>query len=253
MEQTFETPGRLQLELRIPAGSIRIRAEETSQTQLSITRGTEPRGLPDRVRRRSSGRAPSDGRVPGTRQAVRLAGHRAACGADGAARYRRRLRHGLGRPGDHGADRLADVPQRLRRLPVRRRRGRGHRQGRRAATWPAPRSAAASRSTRRRATRASARIGGDVTGKSASGDVSLGTIGGSVRLATVSGDVEIGSVATGSASVRSVSGDVEIGVARGTRVYLDINSTSGDTVSELDMSDAASSAAAPTWSCRSAR
>ena len=37
--------------------------------------------------------------------------------------------------------------------------------------------------------------------------------------------------------MHSVSGDVEIAVARGTRVYLDISSTSGDTVSELDMSD----------------
>ena len=36
--------------------------------------------------------------------------------------------------------------------------------------------------------------------------------------------------------MRSVSGDVEIGVARGTRVYLDVSSTSGETVSELDMS-----------------
>ena len=50
----------------------------------------------------------------------------------------------------------------------------------------------------------------------------------------------MGSVAVGSTTVRSVSGDVEIGVARGTRVYLDIGSTTGDTVSELDMSDGAS-------------
>ena len=74
-------------------------------------------------------------------------------------------------------------------------------------------------------------------GKSASGDLSLGTVAGSVRLNTVSGDVRIGSVAAGSTSVHSVSGDVEIAVARGTRVYLDISSTTGDTVSELDMSD----------------
>ena len=80
-------------------------------------------------------------------------------------------------------------------------------------------------------------VGLDVGAKSASGDLSLGTVAGSVRLNTVSGDVQIGSVAVGSTSVHSVSGDVEIAVARGTRVYLDISSTTGDTVSELDMSD----------------
>ena len=68
--------------------------------------------------------------------------------------------------------------------------------------------------------------------------MTLGTVRGSVQLATVSGDVEIGSVASGSTTVRTVSGDVEVGVARGTRVYLDLGSTSGETVSELDMSEA---------------
>ena len=36
MEQTYDTPGGLQLEVRIPAGSIRVRAEETSQTHVTI-------------------------------------------------------------------------------------------------------------------------------------------------------------------------------------------------------------------------
>ncbi|MGH2595591.1 MAG: DUF4097 family beta strand repeat-containing protein, partial [Actinomycetota bacterium] len=78
---------------------------------------------------------------------------------------------------------------------------------------------------------------GDIVGKGVSGDVSLGTVGGSARLVTVSGDVEIGSVAVGSTSIHSVSGDIEIGVARGTRVYLDLHSTSGDTACDLDMTN----------------
>ena len=69
--------------------------------------------------------------------------------------------------------------------------------------------------------------------------MTLGTVRGSVQLTTVSGDVDIASVASGSTTVRTVSGDVEVGVARRTRVYLDLGSTSGDTVSELDMSEAA--------------
>ncbi|MGH2597445.1 MAG: DUF4097 family beta strand repeat-containing protein, partial [Actinomycetota bacterium] len=80
-------------------------------------------------------------------------------------------------------------------------------------------------------------VTGDVVARSASGDFSVGSVGGSLDVTTVSGDVSVASMQTGRGSVKAVSGDVEIGVARGTRVYLDLHSTSGETVSELDMSD----------------
>ena len=78
---------------------------------------------------------------------------------------------------------------------------------------------------------------GDIVARTASGDVSLGAVGGSVEVSTVSGDVSVGALRTGRASIKSVSGDVEIGISRGTRVYLDLGSTSGETVSELNMAD----------------
>jgi DUF4097 and DUF4098 domain-containing protein YvlB len=80
-------------------------------------------------------------------------------------------------------------------------------------------------------------VAGDVVGNSVSGDVSVGALGGSLQVSNVSGDVDVASIGTGDANLRAVSGDIEVGVPRGTKVYLDLSSTSGDTVCELDMTD----------------
>jgi DUF4097 and DUF4098 domain-containing protein YvlB len=236
VEHTFETAGHMRLELRIPAGSIRIRAEQTSQTQLSI----------------SGERSPEDFRIvfedirPGEhhltveyRERGKLFGWRGTemrveltvpLGTDvvcdtGSADLE--VTGGIGsltfRSGS-GDCRFDDVEGDLTVKVAS-----GDMAGATVGGGFTFNSASGDARVRE--------IGGDLTAKSASGDLSFGTVGGSVRLATVSGDVEIGSVSVGSASVRAVSGDVEIGVARGTRVYLDISSTSGDAVSELEMSE----------------
>ena len=88
----------------------------------------------------------------------------------------------------------------------------------------------------------------------ASGDVSLGTASGPVKAHVVSGDVTIedaidtveansvsgdirlDAVGPGSVRAKSVSGDVRIAVRRGHDVWLDVNTLSGDTVSELEPS-----------------
>jgi hypothetical protein len=85
-------------------------------------------------------------------------------------------------------------------------------------------------------------VTGDVSLSSASGDVTAGTIGGSLKSRTASGDIEIGRVRTGTTNISSASGDVKVGVAAGTGVWLDINSASGSTRSDLTMTDAAPSA-----------
>jgi len=96
-------------------------------------------------------------------------------------------------------------------------------------------------------------IGGGLNVNTASGDVSVGSAHGHVNVATVSGDIEIDAaygnvsantvsgdqhhhaVMAGNVSAHSVSGDVTIGVRRGSTAYLDCNTVSGDTSSELDM------------------
>jgi Putative adhesin len=82
-------------------------------------------------------------------------------------------------------------------------------------------------------------VSGDVSVSTASGDLSLHSVGGSIQGKTASGDIQIGRLIRGQATVNSASGDVTIGVARGTGVWLDVNTASGDTKSDLTMNDEA--------------
>jgi DUF4097 and DUF4098 domain-containing protein YvlB len=78
-------------------------------------------------------------------------------------------------------------------------------------------------------------VRGAVSIATASGDVTIGEAYDDVSVNTVSGDQEHGAVMTGNVAAHSVSGDVRIGVRRGSRVFLDCNTVSGDTSSELEL------------------
>lgn len=78
-------------------------------------------------------------------------------------------------------------------------------------------------------------VHGAVSIAGVSGDVVIREASGNVSVNTVSGDQEHGAVVAGKVAAQSVSGDVRIGVRRGSRVYLDCNSVSGDTSSELEL------------------
>jgi putative adhesin len=82
------------------------------------------------------------------------------------------------------------------------------------------------------------RAGSDVNIQLVSGDLWIREAGGSVRVNTVSGDQRIEAVMEGVVEAHSVSGDVLIGVRRGSRVYVDVNTISGSTSSELELGDA---------------
>jgi DUF4097 and DUF4098 domain-containing protein YvlB len=79
-------------------------------------------------------------------------------------------------------------------------------------------------------------VRGAVNVNTASGDVIIGEADDNVNVNTVSGDQEHGAVMRGNVSAHSVSGDVRIGVRRGSKVYLDCTTVSGDTSSELEVS-----------------
>jgi hypothetical protein len=77
---------------------------------------------------------------------------------------------------------------------------------------------------------------GSVDVKSASGDVQLDEAGGDVVVKTASGDTGVGAARRGTIRANTVSGDVSVGVVSGTGVWLDLNSLSGRTQSDLAMS-----------------
>jgi DUF4097 and DUF4098 domain-containing protein YvlB len=70
---------------------------------------------------------------------------------------------------------------------------------------------------------------------SASGDVRLDDVAGPAEVNTASGDVDLRRVATGEIKVNSASGDVEIGIAKGSRLWVDAQSLSGETSSDLEL------------------
>jgi hypothetical protein len=101
-------------------------------------------------------------------------------------------------------------------------------------------------------------IGGELSARTASGDVEIDSVAGAavvhstsgdvrvhvaatdVQVRTVSGDVRVGDATRGAAEIVSVSGDVEIGVHPGTGASINLNTVSGDTRSDLEISDSPS-------------
>lgn len=78
-------------------------------------------------------------------------------------------------------------------------------------------------------------VRGPLNVASASGDVTIGAAYDNVNVNTVSGDQEHSAVMRGQVHAQSVSGDVTVAVRRGSKVFLDCNTVSGDTSSELEL------------------
>jgi DUF4097 and DUF4098 domain-containing protein YvlB len=94
------------------------------------------------------------------------------------------------------------------------------------------------------------RAHGDVVARSASGDVEIDEALASVTVQTASGDQSVGSVAAGRVTMQSASGDQTVGVRRGTRVFIDAKTMSGDTTSELAVGDEPAEGDGPTVELR---
>ena len=124
-------------------------------------------------------------------------------------------------------------------------------------------SAARLRSTRRAATSSShgstgaltvntasgdlevGRLAGEGKVRAASGDVSIDEADGSLKVQTASGDVDVHSVCQGDVVLQTASGDIEVAVKQGSKVFIDARSMSGETSSELEISDAPSDGEGP--------
>jgi DUF4097 and DUF4098 domain-containing protein YvlB len=83
-------------------------------------------------------------------------------------------------------------------------------------------------------------VDGEAVMNLVSGDVQVGEAGSSVAVKSVSGDVNLEAVRRGEVRLQSVSGDLTIAIARGARLWMDVSTLSGDTTSDLDVSDAGS-------------
>ncbi len=83
------------------------------------------------------------------------------------------------------------------------------------------------------------RLAAELTARAVSGDITLGSVAAELGISTTSGDVQLKAVLAGDVRVQTVSGDVRIGIARGTRVWVDATSVSGKLDSELGLDDQA--------------
>ena len=107
------------------------------------------------------------------------------------------------------------------------------------------------------------RVDGPLTVNSASGDLEVGSLGGAgkvraasgdisieeaetaLKVQTASGDVEVRSVREGDVTLQTASGDIEVAVKQGSKVFIDARSMSGETSSELEITDAPSDGDGP--------
>jgi DUF4097 and DUF4098 domain-containing protein YvlB len=81
------------------------------------------------------------------------------------------------------------------------------------------------------------RVGATLSANSASGDVSVREAAADATVSTASGDVGLAAVVDGRVKVRSASGDLEVGIAKGSNVWVDARSLSGETTSEVELGD----------------
>ena len=82
------------------------------------------------------------------------------------------------------------------------------------------------------------RLQGEGKVRAASGDISIDEAASSLKVQTASGDVGVDSVREGEVTLQTASGDIEVGIKQGSKLWIDAKSMSGETSSELELGDA---------------
>lgn len=85
-----------------------------------------------------------------------------------------------------------------------------------------------------------AQLAGEGEIASASGDVHVVEAASGLKVRTASGDQSLDSVREGRVDLTSASGDIRVGIRKGSRLWVDARSSSGDVESELEVGDAPS-------------
>jgi DUF4097 and DUF4098 domain-containing protein YvlB len=240
---TYETPGGVDLELRIPAGAMRISAIESAQTRVQVTGEHDPEDVTIRL-------------APGSNGRHRLLVEQKRKGALEWFGRSEQLMVDIELPRGSSVDASSGsadlgVTGEIDTLAFRSGSGDlsfesiGRSAGVKVASGDVSGGAvggdltvhSASGDVRVRS------VAGKLAVHSVSGDVSVDFAEGSVEATLVSGDVTLGSVAAGEIKIRTVSGDIGIGVRPGLRVWLNLDTKSGDVASELEPSEEATGAA----------
>jgi DUF4097 and DUF4098 domain-containing protein YvlB len=89
------------------------------------------------------------------------------------------------------------------------------------------------------------RLAGEGKVRAASGDISIEEAETTLKVQTASGDVDVSSVREGDVTLQTASGDIEVAVKQGSKVFVDARSMSGETRSELEITDAPSDGEGP--------
>lgn len=224
--ETFETPGRVGLLVKVPAGTIEL---ETTDAPTTLVEVDGPHEEDFRVELHQRG-----GRAEVVVEAPKsLSGreHRVSI----------RAPHGTDVEVKSGS---GDLDARGRYGEVEVLTGSGDIGVEQAATLAA-RSGSGNLDARRVEGNASAttgsgdveigRLGGEGTFRTGSGEVTIGEAEADLSIMTGSGDLKVGSAAAGRLRLRAASGDVHVGIRRGSRVFVDARSASGDMDSELEL------------------
>lgn len=197
--ESFATSGPVALRINVPAGDVEVETAETAETTVELeVRGHDA----DEVERETRIEARPRGD-----------GHEVVVDADERGGLFRNVEYRVRVRTSHGAD----LESNLASADLR---ARGH--------YGAVGVNVASGDVELERI-ASARV------NSASGDVRIEESSGPVKVNTASGDVQLRSVAEGEVNVHSASGDVEVGIAKGSRLFVDAQSLSGETSSELEL------------------